>query len=94
MTQNPNDKPRYPNPIENEDPENEAFDNNNLPQGLDDPTSGRPARPEAELAGDDPEDLENAVAALDEDEPADDEELGSGEDHERIPDRTQQRGYR
>lgn len=89
MTQNP----RNPNPLENEDPENEAFvanDRQDLPS-LDDPTFGRPSQQDAQLAGDDPMDLEEAVAALDEDEP---DELGTGEEHERNPDRTQQRGYR
>ncbi|PPD15779.1 MAG: hypothetical protein CTY25_05665 [Methylobacterium sp.] len=85
MTQNP----RTPNPIENEDEENLAF--HEKTQGLDNLRDERAVQPNARFATDDPMDLEDAVAALDADEP---EELGSGEDHERIPDRTQQRGYR
>ena len=87
MTQNP----RNPNPIENDDEEDIGFESQQQNQPIDDVVFGRADRKASPLSGDDPVDLEEAVAALDEDEP---EELGTGEDHERVPDRTQQRGYR
>lgn len=87
--------PRNLNPRENEDLEEEEFgsdDPRNPQQNQDwvEPGLGRPVSQNEPLAGDDLTDLEETEAELGEDE----ENLGSGEEHERIPDRTHERGYR